>query len=150
MYYQGFPYEAYLLDEIELSLLKKNLEIGQQKNISFLGYFINYDENSNIGVLEYKGVRFDVNFSRVAKNIQLKSNKELIMVYGFLQKKKEDVDFFCNYYRIINLLPDTEFNFDLYKKMVLIRRNIMQNAQEIKIANEFWVNNCNSMNIDNN
>ncbi len=145
MFYQNNPYECFFLDETEFNELCNNLECDKQKNISFLGHLITYDQSNNIGIVSFKGKKINVNFSRVSNIIQLKNKNPLIMVYGFIQKnKKKEITFYCNLYRYIET-DNKNFDFEEYRNLCLERRKIMRHCEEISESNEFWYGTNNNL-----
>ena len=94
-------YETFLIGEIELKKIIKNLPLKTQKYISTIGYLDEYDENSDKGKISYKNENLNVNFSRTVNRIKLYNKNEVYMIYGFLQKNNnvnEDVVLYCNFY----------------------------------------------------
>jgi hypothetical protein len=132
-------YETFLIGEIELKKIIKNLPLKSQKYISTIGYLDEYDENSDKGKISYKNENLNVNFSRTVNRIKLYNKNEVYMIYGFLQKNNnvnEDVVLYCNFYRIL-----TNFNYEEFIKFLNQKREIMKMCQELNDFNLFWYDN---------
>ncbi len=132
-------YETFLIGEIELKKIIKNLPLKSQKYISTIGYLDEYDENSDKGKRSYKNENLNVNFSRTVNRIKLYNKNEVYMIYGFLQKNNnvnEDVVLYCNFYRIL-----TNFNYEEFIKFLNQKREIMKMCQELNDFNLFWYDN---------
>jgi hypothetical protein len=132
-------YETFLIGEIELKKIIKNLPIKTQKYISTIGYLDEYDEGSDKGKITYKNENLNVNFSRTVNRIKLYNKNEVYMIYGFLQKNNdvnEDIVLYCNFYRIL-----TNFNYEEFIKFLNQKRQIMQNCKELNDFNLFWYDN---------
>jgi hypothetical protein len=132
-------YETFLIGEIELKKIIKNLPLKTQKYISTIGYLDEYDENSDKGKISYKNENLNVNFSRTVNRIKLYNKNEVYMIYGFLQKNNnvnEDVVLYCNFYRIL-----TNFNYEEFIKFLNQKREIMKMCQELNDFNLFWYDN---------
>jgi hypothetical protein len=132
-------YETFLIGEIELKKIIKNLPLKSQKYISTIGYLDEYDENSDKGKISYKNENLNVNFSRTVNRIKLYNKNEVYMIYGFLQKNNnvnEDVVLYCNFYRIL-----TNFNYEEFIKFLNQKREIMKMCEELNDFNLFWYDN---------
>jgi hypothetical protein len=130
-------YETFLIGEIELKKIIKNLPLKTQKYISTIGYLDEYDENSDKGKISYKNENLNVNFSRTVNRIKLYNKNEVYMIYGFLQKNvNDDVVLYCNFYRIL-----TNFNYEEFIKFLNQKREIMKMCQELNDFNLFWYDN---------
>ena len=132
-------YETFLIGEIELKKIIKNLPLKSQKYMSTIGYLDEYDENSDKGKISYKNENLNVNFSRTVNRIKLYNKNEVYMIYGFLQKNNnvnEDVVLYCNFYRIL-----TNFNYEEFIKFLNQKREIMKMCQELNDFNLFWYDN---------
>jgi hypothetical protein len=132
-------YETFLIGEIELKKIIKNLPLKTQKYISTIGYLDEYDENSDKGKISYKNENLNVNFSRTVNRIKLYNKNEVYMIYGFLQKNNnvnEDVVLYCNFYRIL-----TNFNYEEFIKFLNQKREIMKMCEELNDFNLFWYDN---------
>lgn len=132
-------YETFLIGEIELKKIIKNLPIKTQKYISTIGYLDEYDESTDKGKITYKNENLNVNFSRTVNRIKLYNKNEVYMIYGFLQKNNnvnEDVVLYCNFYRIL-----TNFNYEEFIKFLNQKREIMKMCQELNDFNLFWYDN---------
>ena len=130
-------YETFLIGEIELKKIIKNLPLKSQKYISTIGYLDEYDENSDKGKISYKNENLNVNFSRTVNRIKLYNKNEVYMIYGFLQKNvNDDVVLYCNFYRIL-----TNFNYEEFIKFLNQKREIMKMCQELNDFNLFWYDN---------
>ena len=132
-------YETFLIGEIELKKIIKNLPIKTQKYISTIGYLDEYDESTDKGKITYKNENLNVNFSRTVNRIKLYNKNEVYMIYGFLQKNNdvnEDIVLYCNFYRIL-----TNFNYEEFIKFLNQKRQIMQNCKELNDFNLFWYDN---------
>jgi hypothetical protein len=130
-------YETFLIGEIELKKIIKNLPLKSQKYISTIGYLDEYDENSDKGKISYKNENLNVNFSRTVNRIKLYNKNEVYMLYGFLQKNvNDDVVLYCNFYRIL-----TNFNYEEFIKFLNQKREIMKMCQELNDFNLFWYDN---------
>jgi hypothetical protein len=130
-------YETFLIGEIELKKIIKNLPLKSQKYISTIGYLDEYDENSDKGKISYKNENLNVNFSRTVNRIKLYNKNEVYMIYGFLQKNvNDDVVLYCNFYRIL-----TNFNYEEFIKFLNQKREIMKICEELNDFNLFWYDN---------
>ena len=130
-------YETFLIGEIELKKIIKNLPLKTQKYISTIGYLDEYDENSDKGKISYKNENLNVNFSRTVNRIKLYNKNEVYMIYGFLQKNvNDDVVLYCNFYRIL-----TNFNYEEFIKFLNQKREIMKMCEELNDFNLFWYDN---------
>ena len=132
-------YETFLIGEIELKKIIKNLPLKTQKYISTIGYLDEYDENSDKGKISYKNENLNVNFSRTVNRIKLYNKNEIYIIYDFLQKNNnvnEDVVLYCNFYRIL-----TNFNYEEFIKFLNQKREIMKMCQELNDFNLFWYDN---------
>ena len=132
-------YETFLIGEIELKKIIKNLPLKTQKYISTIGYLDEYDENSDKGKISYKNENLNVNFSRTVNRIKLYNKNEVYMIYGFLQKNNnvnEDVVLYCNFYRIL-----TNFNYEEFIKFLNQKREIIKICEELNDFNLFWYDN---------